>query len=493
MTVDKSKLDQSRGYWEGPAAAALDRETADLAATYKKEVCKNYISINPGQIDDKLGGASYYVTRKYDGELAVLFWNGEDCFSVNSGGTVRLGLPCLEEAAACFRAAGLKQAVIPSELYVEEEKARSRVFEVLAALADKSLHTTLRLALFDIVLLDDGAAFRPASYGDIHRRLGELCGKSALLGPVRMENAASRAEVKDLFEKWVNEEEGEGLVVRSELPMIYKIKNRHTLDAAVIGFSEGAGDARGQVRTLLLALQDEGGIFQIIGRCGNGLGEDLKKELFPRLLEMKIDSKYIETDSNHVAFHMIRPEIVVEIHINDILFETSSGPILNHRLELKAGTPGSQGTQTYHRCGTVPGLSVVFPIFSRFREDKRVNPVDVRLAQADEINYNPYADRAAAPEELAPSKLIKREVYKKNLGAKLMIQKFLVWKTNKEKTGPGASYPAYVLAYTNFSSDRAEPLQSEARVSDSEKQILALCAELMDKNLKKGWERAAGT
>ena len=483
MTVDKSKLDQSRGYGEGSAAAALDKETADLAAAYKKDVCKNYISINPGQIDDKLGGSSYYVTRKYDGELAVLFWNGEDCFSVNSGGTVRMGLPCLEEAAACFRAAGLKQAVIPSELYVDEEKARSRVFEVLAALADKSLHHTLRLAPFDIALLDDGAPYRPASYEDVHRRLGELCGKSPLLQPVRLENAASRAEVKDLFEKWVNEEGGEGLVVRSELPMIYKIKNRHTLDAAVIGFSEGAGDTRGQVRTLLLALMDEGGIFQIIGRCGNGLGEDLKKELLPRLLEMKIDSKYIETDSNHVAFHMIRPELVVEIYINDVLFETSSGPIFNHRLELKAGT------QTYHRCGSVPGLSVVFPIFSRFREDKQVNPVDLRLAQVGEINYNPYAEKAAASEELAPSKLIKREVYKKTLGSKLMIQKFLVWKTNKEKAGPGASYPAYVLAYTNFSSDRAEPLQSEARVSESEEQILALCTELMDKNLKKGWER----
>jgi hypothetical protein len=480
MTVDKSRLDNSKGYWEGDSGA-VDKETTDLAASYKKDVCKNYISINPAQIDERLGGTSYYVTRKYDGELAVLFWNGTECFALNSGGKVRMGLPCMEEAAELFRAAGLTQAVIPAELYVDEEKERSRVFEVLAALADKSLHGRLRLAPFDIVSLD-GKPFRAAFYGEVHKKLAETCGTGAMVQPVRCETVDSKNQVKALFAKWVDEEGGEGLVVRSELPMIYKVKNRYSIDAAVIGFSEGTGDTKDQVRTLLLALMGEDSSFQVIGRCGNGLGDDLKRELLPKLLGMKVDSKYIETDSNHVAFHMIRPELVIELNINDVLFETGSGPIFNPRLEIK--------NNMYHRAGTVAGVSVVFPIFSRFREDKTVNLQDVRLAQVNEIGY-PYAEKTEESAALAPSEMIKREVYKKTLGPKLMVQKFLVWKTNKEKTpaAGGAAYPAYVFSYTNFSSDRAEPLQSEVRVSGNRDQILAICEGYMDKNIKKGWER----
>lgn len=473
--VDTAKLDSSRGYPEGPADA-VDSRCAAIVTAYKKDVCKSYISLNPDQIGERLGGSSFFVTRKYDGELAVLFWNGKDCFSMNSGGKVRMGLPCLDEAGKLFLAAGLTEAVIPAELYLDEEQGRSRVFETLAALADASSLGRLALALFDIISLD-GKPFRSASYAETHRKLGGICAGSGLCRPVRMDRADSKAQVKDIFAKWVTEEGGEGLVVRSELPMIYKIKPRYSIDAAIVGFSEGTGETKGQVRTLLIALVDESGVFQIIGRCGNGLGDDLKKELFPKLLAMKLESKYIETDSNHVAFHMIRPDIVIELTVNDVLFETSAGPILNPRLELK--------NNVYRRIESVHGASVVFPVFGRIRDDKKVSPQDVRLSQLNEINYNPYGEESGAAGQQAASALLKREVYRKTLGAKLMVQKFLVWKTNKEDAG----YPAYVLAHTNYSSDRAEPLQSEVRVSGSEPQILALLDDFMEKNIKKGWEK----
>lgn len=37
-----------------------------------------------------------------------------------------------------------------------------------------------------------------------------------------------------------------GGVVRSDLPFVYKIKPRHSIDAVVVGFSEGAGAERGR-------------------------------------------------------------------------------------------------------------------------------------------------------------------------------------------------------------------------------------------------------
>ena len=453
-----------------------DKEALEIAIRYKKDVCKRYNSINPDEIDEKLAGTSFYVTRKYDGELAVLIWDGKTCFTVNTGGKVRKDLPCMEEAAKCLKAAKIKSALIPSELHTDEEKDRSRVSGVLSALADKSLHGKLRLAPFDIISIDD---FTGGVYGETHKKLTAVFGKSELIRPVRCETADTKEQVKALFAKWVDEEGSEGLVVRSELPMVYKVKNRHTIDAAVIGFSEGTGDTKGQIRALLLALMTEDGGFQIIGRCGNGLEDAQKKDLFPKLLKTTVESKYIETDSNHLAFHMIKPELVVEVFVNDLLFENNSGSqISNPLLELK--------DKVYTRTGTMPGVSLVHPVISQFRTDKKVNPQDVRLAQINEINYNPYTQsETTGSKELAKSKLLERKVYKKTQGSKLMVQKFLVWKTNKEETG---TYPAYVLAYTNYSSDRADALQYDIRVSNSEKQIRALYADFMEKNVKKGWD-----
>jgi len=58
MTFDKSRMNNTAGYWEGDTSA-VDGETAALVAAYKKDVCKSYISLNPAQIDDRLGGSFF--------------------------------------------------------------------------------------------------------------------------------------------------------------------------------------------------------------------------------------------------------------------------------------------------------------------------------------------------------------------------------------------------------------------------------------------------
>ncbi|MDR1962101.1 MAG: hypothetical protein LBQ16_07455, partial [Gracilibacteraceae bacterium] len=230
------------------------------------------------------------------------------------------------------------------------------------------------------------------------------------------------------------------------------------------------------VRSLLLALMPEEGVYQIIGRTGTGFDEELKKELFTRLSAMITDSRYIETDSNHVAFRMIRPELVLELKLNDILLESASGVIMNPRLVVKDGA--------YVPIGAVPGLSIVFPVFSRLRPDKSANATDTRLAQADEIAWQPRVQEVVPASGPVPSELLRREVYKKTAGTKLMVQKFLAWKTNKPADD---GFPAYVLYHVNFSSERKEPLQSDIRVTDDREQLDALYDSFLAANVKKGW------
>ena len=72
-------------------------------------------------------------------------------------------------------------------------------------------------------------------------------------------------------------------------------------------------------------------------------------------------------------------------------------------------------------------------------------------------------------------------------GDKVMLQKFLIWKTNKEQSG---KFPAYVFYYTDYSSGRKEFLKRDLRVSGSEQQIRAIMDEFISANIKKGWQEA---
>ncbi|MDR2736612.1 MAG: hypothetical protein LBB49_03500 [Gracilibacteraceae bacterium] len=483
MMIDRSKMTAMHGYFEG-AADAVDQESAQKAIAYKKDVCKNFINVSSDQIDFRLGGSEFYVTRKYDGEMNVIFYDGagDQMALINRSGRIRVGLACLEDARAALKAAGVGQAVLPGELYGGEGAGRTRVLHVLSALADAGQAAELRLAVFDILELD--GVFRANSYGETHRKISDIFGGARLCGPVECRKCTGKASVKEIYTEWVEQGGAEGLVVRTELPLVYKVKPRHTIDVVAVGYSEGTGESKGQVRSLLLAMMPRPGeaqqgefcnSLQIIGKTGNGFSDEARRDLLKRLEPLTVASEYIETDSNHVAFHMIKPELVLELMINDVLFDTSAGFIHNPVLGFEEGQ--------YIRKGSVRGISVVFPIFVRFREDKQAVYEDIRLEQINEFSYVDPAAKVSALADLPASEVIRRVVYKKESGTKLMVQKFMVWRTNKQSD----EYPGYVFHYTNFSSERKEPLQREVMVSDDEEQILELFGQSLTENVKKGW------
>ncbi len=475
MRIDKSKLIKGKGYFEG-TIEAVDEATALVSGDYKKNVARNFISISPDQMEARIAGEEFYITRKYDGEMSVIFYNGEDTFIMNAGGKVRLGIPCVEEAGKALKKAGISSAVIPAELYVSEAKGRTRVFDVLSALSKEEEICSLCLAPFDIIEIN-GVPWRSKKYNEIYQRLEEIFNDIPVVRQVTYKKAASKSEVAQIFKNWVEEGGSEGIIVRSELPLVYKVKPKHNLDAVVIGYSEGTGEDRGKIRTLLLALMPDNNTYQVIGRTGNGFNDTQKKELFESLSKTAIESDYIETDSNNVAFRMVKPETVIELSYNDIIFEGSASRITNTILELEDGK--------YKPAAVCNGLSMIYPIFTRLRDDKKANETDVRLSQITDLFYSPGIGECNAPVELPKSEVLFREVYKKESKDKIMVQKFMVWKTNKENTDE--RYPAFVFHYTNFSSDRKEPLQRDIRISNSKDQIFELLNAFISENVKKGW------
>ena len=90
--------------------------------------------------------------------------------------------------------------------------------------------------------------------------------------------------------------------------------------------------------------------------------------------------------------------------------------------------------------GSTPGVSALSVVLERERTDKRPRVTDIRVSQLSDIC--PFEEPEGGTAKLEPSALLARRVFKKTSGDKVMLHKFLLWKTNKESSGrypPSAS------------------------------------------------------
>jgi hypothetical protein len=475
MNLDKNIFKDYNGYLEGTLNDNNDYYLK--AKNYKKNITRNFISINPEQLE-RLYSNEYYVTRKVDGELNLVFIDKEDIFLVNTGGKIRKELPCLKELHKSFKNSGLDSIVLACELHYKEDLKRARVFDVLGALADKKEIDNIVISLFDILEKNDKKVFYE-NYDILYSELISFFDAKDKFKFVDYRKLSSKEEILELYSEWVDEENSEGLVIRSKIPVIYKLKPRHTIDAVVVGYTEGVGVDKGKIRNLLIALMNKENNYHVVAKVGGGFKDIERKEFYKMFSEMKMDSKYIETDKNYSVFHMVKPEKVVEVYVNDILVEARSSKIQNHILSVK--------DEKYYLKNIVEGVAFVYPIFVRFRDDKKADEVNTRFSQLDDLVYINKTEEKNILKELPKSDILLREVYKKEMKNKIMVQKFVVWKTNKEKLD--SRYPSYVLNYTNYSSSRKVRLQSEVRISSSKEQIFEIKDKMLEKNVKKGWEK----
>ena len=177
---------------------------------------------------------------------------------------------------------------------------------------------------------------------------------------------------------------------------------------------------------------------------------------------------------------MVRPEWVIELNCLDIISQNTRGGPIN-RMVLN----WNRDSSAYEVVRRLPLVSVISPQFMRIRDDKQFNSHDIRLAQLTDVVPVDKATVNATELKLAKSAIMKREVYTKTLKGKLMVRKFVMWKTNKETEG--SECPAYVIHFTDYSPGRKVPLDREVRISNSKSQIGELWEELKKEKIKKGW------
>lgn len=448
---------------------------AQFAQDYKRSLSNQFMLVDGAKLTDKIQGEDLFITLKVDGILQVIFYHQGQIEAYNTGGRRTIDLPCLQELASMCQRAGLQSAVIAAELYAPLH-GRERVGDVATALADPALYDKLMLAPHNIIEID-GVAFVVNHYKETHRRLMQLFGHGVLVHPVNGCAVSSAYEAQGIYDQWVTEQGAEGVVVHCENPMVWKVKPRHTIDAVIIGYTVDE-EQSDHLREMLLAVDYAEGKFQQFAVTGGGMSDDEKVSLQEQLSKLCVASEYIATDSRNVAFQMVKPEVVVEMSCLELVAEDGKGkPKVNTLMSY-------HDEQGYLVEGSIAGFAAHSPNFVRLRPDKRAIPADIRHSQLTDLCAPSEQKCGSSLNTLSESQLLLRRIFTKGSGEKLMVQKYLVWKTNKEETGV---FPAYVFHYTDFSVGRKEALKRDIRVSNSRQQIMDLCELSIEENVKKGW------
>lgn len=484
--IDPARLQVLFGsYAAGKAQAMFNPFVALKAQEYRRRLGERMLALDHSAVKDKLPACDCFVSRKVDGECTLLLISGDECCSVNPGGVVRSGLPFMHEAVQLLGKSKHKQMLLAGELYVDRPDRRPRVHDVSRVARQPQSQEdldSLKFAIFDVLEIDEKPA--PLAYAEVFKKIESVFKKGARVHPVQTVRAKTVDEVLKHFEQWVQAEGAEGLVVRSDTGGHFKIKPRISIDVAVLGFTEGVDDRLGMIHDLLIGLMRQDNSFHILGRVGGGFSDDQRREWLSDLKDMAAESDYAEVNDS-VAYQMVRPEWVVEISCLDLISQTTRGASID-RMVLGYDMPRNM----YQSIRRLPLASPISPNFIRRREDKSIRHQDLRLHQVSEVVEVPMIDRDARQHALPKSQVLSHEVFTKTLKGNVMVRKLLLWKTNKE--AEGSEFPAYVAYFTDYSPNRAAPLDRDIRISNSREQINALLAEMRAENIVKGWTAVNG-
>jgi ATP-dependent DNA ligase len=483
--IDRSRISFRGNYGIATGGAVTDHVLMAVATDFENAVMRKISALAPNDLASRFSGDDpLLLTRKYDGEGALIYFDAEHCFSFSApAGRVRLGYPALDQLAATLRAAGVQKVLLRGELYLDaaagaDDQRRAGVSEVIRVSFSGSTDeiAALRLALFDIVMLD-GRDLRPqqSDYGSTLKQLQDWFGsdEASSVHAVAARQVAER-ELAAAFEAEVAAG-AEGVVVRRlNRAEACKIKPVRTVDAVLIGYVEGDFEGQWGVASLLTALSyqspdgADGVWLQGFARVGSGLTDAQRIALLDQLRPLKVDAPLAMTDSSGREIHFLKPRHVLELHGEDLIHADGGKPQRSQLFSWSESTGGYE----FLGLNACPRLS--FARFSQLREDKNWRDGGARIEQ-----IGVSGDRPRLQTRDEETKLLRREVYAKGE----MLRKLVVL-----RKGGDNAYP-YLVYWTDYSARRAEPLKVSVDLAATSERAEAIAAKLLAANLPKGWER----
>lgn len=458
------------GGHKAPIGGLADAALHERLLHYKRQVAKRYRVLDATKLETSLPKGNLWISPKLDGELWFLARRQGDIALCAYNGRVLHGIPLLEALSARLKDA--PDLLVAGELVAPIGEGRPRSYHLAQALGDDTLANALVFHPFDLIEDENGDALgRP--YAERLAQLQTWFGESGIITTV----TGDAATAVGYYREWVAAGKHEGLVVRSEQNITFKIKPYFSIDAVVIAYGERiVGEIR-QLRELSLALLRDDGSYQVLGTVGGGFSEEDRVSWHRRLGAMEAPSSFRMANSEGTLSRFVKPEWVVEVRCSDLLAsDTDDMPMRRMTLCWDQHTGW---TPLGERITAV----MLHPVFQRERTDKRVDAGDCGLSQlTSRIQFE--EDGVAVIRQIADTAtVIQRKVWRKETKGLVAVRKYVLIQTNQ----PGRDYPPLVLFCTDFSPGRAEPLQTSLRTAATRTIADAQIASWIEENIKKGW------
>ena len=447
----------------------MDKQLSEKILNYKNAVASKYLPVRSDQISKRVFDMEkYFLSTKIDGQICFIIKKKTSIDLVNHNSTPFERQELIDELKNSLKK---HEGIYVGEIYYHSDDKRTRTYDLKKEIKDPK--SDIRIAVFDL-LEHDNEQYNENDWTTKKSLLKSVfsAGKNAFfLNEIELQN---KKEIEDEFKLRAEDQNEEGVVVRGENGPVFKIKEYLSFDLVILGYVNGYQNNSSLLKEILVGVKNGKDTFLVIGIVVNGFSVEDREKFSSAFDKIKVESDALEISNSKIPFTMIEPKYVVEIESTDIMNSTSSGVIKRNILRYN---------KKYILEKSSPSVSLTTPVIIKFRDDKKVNDNDVGINQIERVinleddNYK-EADKK-------PSKVLKKEIYVKEVKGLKMVKKFFVWETNIQSD----EFPKFVFYKVDYSPSRASKLNRDIKVSNDKKQILNIYKDSIESDIKKGWNK----
>ena len=447
----------------------MDKQLSEKILNYKNAVASKYLPVRSDQISKRVFDMEkYFLSTKIDGQICFIIKKKTSINLVNHNSTPFERQELIDELKNSLKK---HEGIYVGEIYYHSDDKRTRTYDLKKEIKDPK--SDIRIAVFDL-LEHDNEQYNENDWTTKKSLLKSVfsAGKNAFfLNEIELQN---KKEIEDEFKLRAEDQNEEGVVVRGENGPVFKIKEYLSFDLVILGYVNGYQNNSSLLKEILVGVKNGKDTFLVIGIVVNGFSVEDREKFSSAFDKIKVESDALEISNSKIPFTMIEPKYVVEIESTDIMNSTSSGVIKRNILRYN---------KKYILEKSSPSVSLTTPVIIKFRDDKKVNDNDVGINQIERVinleddNYK-EADKK-------PSKVLKKEIYVKEVKGLKMVKKFFVWETNIQSD----EFPKFVFYKVDYSPSRASKLNRDIKVSNDKKQILSIYKDSIESDIKKGWNK----